>query len=85
MPKDPREVWLRSHDWSQTPDGTWTTTVPTTKGARYRPMSLDHAFEVAVKRCVIEDAFVVEVQEGRVRLALPWREVAHRDLPHEPG
>jgi hypothetical protein len=42
-------------------------------------MSLEHAFEVALKRAVIEKAFVVDIVEGRVRLALPWREVDSQD------
>lgn len=80
-----RAIWLRSLGWHEVPDGGWTGPVAATKGGRYRPMSLDHAFEVALKRCVIDKAFNVEVQDDRVRLALPWREVAYEDLGRPPG
>jgi hypothetical protein len=45
-----------------------------TKG-RYRPMPLERAFEVALKRRVTDKQFVVEIDGGQVRLALPWRAV----------
>jgi hypothetical protein len=46
-------------------------------------MSLDHAFEVALKRAAIDQAFVIEIEDDRVRLAMPWRQVDYQDL--EPG
>jgi hypothetical protein len=42
-------------------------------------MSLDHAYEVALKSSVFERRFLVEIRGDRVRLALPWREVAFED------
>jgi hypothetical protein len=77
---DPRAVWLRSLGWRETGDGTWTGPVAATRGGRYKPMSLDHAFEVALKRSVIDNEFRVEAAGGHVRLASPWRQVA----PEEP-
>jgi hypothetical protein len=77
-PTDSRAVWLRSLGWRETDDG-WTGPVPTTGGARYAPMSLDDAFDVAVARSVIDKAFRVEAAGGHVRLALPWRQVAPED------
>jgi hypothetical protein len=65
---DPRAIWLRSLGWRQTADGRWSGQVTATKG-RYRPMLIDSAFEVALKRSVIDRQFVVEVEAGRVRLA----------------
>jgi len=79
---DPRAVWLRSLGWNDADKGAWSGQVATTKGGRYRPMSLEHAFEVALKRAVIEKAFVVDIVDGRVRLALPWREVDYQDRDH---
>jgi hypothetical protein len=43
-------------------------------------MPLDQAFDVAVKRSVIDSRFRVEIRGGRVRIALPWREVASEDV-----
>ena len=74
---DPRGTWLRSLGWCETADGRWTGQVIATKG-RYRPMSLDRAFEVALKRSVTDRQFVVEVDDTRVRLALPWRDAPTR-------
>jgi hypothetical protein len=76
---DSHAVWLRSLGWREVADGWWSGPVATTRGGRYNPMSLDHAFEVALKRCVIDGAFNVEIAAGGVRLATPWREVAPHD------
>jgi hypothetical protein len=78
-PSDPRALWLRSLGWREVVDGWWTGPVPATRGGRYNPMSLDHAFEVAVNRSVIDGVFHVEIAAGGVRLASPWREVAPDD------
>jgi hypothetical protein len=75
-----RGIWLRSLGWDEAPDGMWTGPVLTTRGGRYRPMPLDQAFDVAVKRSVIDGRFRVEIGDGRVRIALPWREVSLEDL-----
>jgi hypothetical protein len=64
---DSRAVWLRSLGWRETEDG-WTGAVTTTGGARYTPMSLDDAFDVAVARSVIDKALRVEVAGAHVRL-----------------
>ena len=56
----------------------WSGQVIATKG-RYRPMSVDRAFEVALKRSVTDKNFIVEVVDSRVRLALPWRDVPDRE------
>jgi hypothetical protein len=74
---DPRTTWLRSLGWRETMDGRWTGQVIAAKG-RYRPMSVDRAFEVALKRSVTDKQFVVEIVNARVRLALPWRDVPTR-------
>jgi hypothetical protein len=74
MTTDPRGVWLQSIGWRETSDGAWSGQVVATRG-RYRPMSLERAFEVALKRCVTDKQFVVERLDDRVRLALPWRDV----------
>jgi hypothetical protein len=74
---DARAIWLRSLDWQETADGKWTGQVIATKG-RYRPMSIDRAFEVALKRSVTDKKFIVEIIDNRVRLALPWRDVPNR-------
>jgi hypothetical protein len=71
---DPRATWLRSLGWRQAADGQWAGQVIATKG-RYRPMPLERAFEVALKRSVTDKQFVVEIEAGQVRLALPWRAV----------
>jgi hypothetical protein len=74
-----RAAWLRSMGWSRNAGGEWTSQVATTRGGRYVPMSLDHAFEVALKRCVIDEVFRVEIRDGRTRLASHWRELAQED------
>jgi hypothetical protein len=71
---DARAIWLRSLGWQETAYGTWTGQVIATKG-RYRPMSIERAFEVALKRSVTDKKFIVEIIDDRVRLALPWRDV----------
>jgi hypothetical protein len=76
---DLREAWLRSRGWHQTEDGLWTGLVAATHGGRYRPMTLEHAFDVSVRRCVIDQELRVEVAGDHVRLASPWRA-----LPPEP-
>jgi hypothetical protein len=75
---DPRATWLRSLGWHQTRDGRWSGQVIATKG-RYQPMSVDRAFEVALKRSVTDKKFIVEIVDDRVRLALPWRDVPDTD------
>jgi hypothetical protein len=70
---DPRAVWLRSLGWTQTADSRWTGPVVSTRGGRYVPMSLEHAFDVAVKRCALDHAFTVEVAGGCARLTSAWR------------
>ena len=77
---DARATWLRSLGWRETADCRWSGQVIATKG-RYLPMLVDRAFEVALKRSVTDNQFHVEVEEGRVRLATPWREV--RTLENE--
>jgi hypothetical protein len=72
---DPRGVWLRSLGWIETADGRWTGPVVSTRGGRYKPMSLEHAFDVAMKRCVVDHVFRVEIADGHARLASPWRVV----------
>jgi hypothetical protein len=74
---DTRAIWLRSLGWQETADGRWTGQVIATKG-RYRPMSIERAFEVALKRSVTDKKFIVEISDDRVRLALPWRDVPNR-------
>ena len=69
---DPRATWLRSLGWRQDANGQWAGQVIATKG-RYQPMALERAFEVALKRSVTDKQFVVEIDAGQVRLALPWR------------
>lgn len=76
---DTRAAWLRSMGWSTDATGTWTSRVAMTRGGRYLPMSLDHAFEVALKRCVIDEGFSVEIHAGRTRLASHWRELSAQD------
>jgi hypothetical protein len=76
---DPRAVWLRSLGWHEEPEGRWSAQVSTARYGRYAPMSLDHAYEVALKSSVFERRFLVEIRDNRVRLALPWREVAFED------
>jgi hypothetical protein len=77
---DLRAVWLRSLGWHEGPSGRWSGQVATTRFGRYEPMSLDHAYDVALRTCVYGDRFRVEIRDGRVRLALPWREVAFEDI-----
>jgi hypothetical protein len=81
---DPRAVWLRSLGWREIAENKWTGQVAATRGGRYKPMSLDHAFEVALKRSVIDKAFRIEIAGGGVRLALPWRELAPEDREAAP-
>ena len=76
---DTRAIWLRSLGWRETAEG-WTGQVIATKG-RYKPMSLEDAFEVSLKRCVTDEQFRVEVRNGQVRLALPWQNEATADHP----
>lgn len=71
---DPRSVWLRSSGWREAAADSWTGPVAATQGGRYQPMSIGDAFEVAIKRCVIDNAFRVEIAGGGARLASPWRE-----------
>jgi hypothetical protein len=73
---DPRAVWLRSLGWRETPEDGWTGPVVATRGGRYIPMSLEHAFEVSIKRSVIDGMLHVEIAAGGVRLASDWREIA---------
>jgi hypothetical protein len=73
---DPRAVWLRSLGWRETGDDAWTGPVVATRGGRYKPMSLAHAFEVSIKRSVIDGMLHVEIAAGGVRLASDWREIA---------
>jgi hypothetical protein len=80
---DPRATWLRSLGWHQTRDGSWSGQVIATKG-RYRPMSVDRAFEVALTRSVTDKKFIVEIVDARVRLALPWRDVADCECDSAP-
>jgi hypothetical protein len=77
---DLRAAWLRSLGWQEGPDGRWTAQVASSRFGRYAPMSLDHAFDVALKRSVIDKRFRIEIHDGRIRLALPWRELAPEDL-----
>ena len=76
---DTRAAWLRSMGWSEGATGSWTNHVAATRGGRYVPMSLDHAFEIALKRCVIDEVFRVEICDGRTRLASQWRDLAGED------
>jgi hypothetical protein len=76
---DPRAVWLRSLGWREVEHDRWTGPVIATRGGRYRPMTLEHAFEVALKRTVIDQSFRVEIAADGVRLATPWRDVAPED------
>lgn len=79
---DPRAVWLRSLGWRESAEDAWTGPVVATRGGRYNPMSLAHAFEVSVKRSVIDGMFHVEIAAGGVRLASDWREIARQmDAP----
>jgi hypothetical protein len=74
-----RAAWLRSMGWSETASGDWTSQVATTRGGRYVPMPLEHAYEVALMRCVIDGVFSVEIRDGRTRLSSHWRELAVQD------
>jgi hypothetical protein len=80
---DPRAVWLRSLGWALTAEGAWTGPVVSTRGGRYKPMTLEHAFDVAVKRCVLDHLFSVEVADQQARLTSPWRVVPLAE--REPG
>jgi hypothetical protein len=73
---DPRAVWLCSLGWRESGDDAWTGPVVATRGGRYNPMSLAHAFEVSIKRSVIDGMLHVEIAAGGVRLASDWREIA---------
>ena len=42
-------------------------------------MPIDHAYDVALRSSVFERRFRVEISDGRVRLASPWRELATDD------
>ena len=77
---DRRAVWLRSLGWHEGPDGTWTGQVASSPFGWYAPMSLEHAFGVALKRAVIDEQFRVEVRDGRVRLVLAWRQLPYEDM-----
>ena len=76
---DPRGVWLLSLGWREAAVDAWTGPVAATQGGRYQPMPIRDAFEVAIKRCVIDDAFRVEIAAGGARLASPWRESPPED------
>lgn len=78
---DPRAVWLRSLAWHQTQEGLWSGHVVETLTGRYRAMSLDQAFDVALRRSIIDKAFRVENAGGSVRVSLQWRPVAPQDRP----
>jgi hypothetical protein len=83
--RDPRAIWLRSLGWRETNDGLWTGNVVATSSGRYRAMSLDEAFDVTLKRGVIDKTFQVEIADGYVRVALPWRLTAPQDRPQSQG
>ena len=53
----------------------------TTGGARYDPIALDEAYLIALRHCVIDDVFRVEIAVGEVRLVTPWRMRAPNDAP----
>ena len=74
-----RAAWLRSMGWSETASGNWTSRVAATRGGRYVPMPLDHAYEVALMRCVIDGVFCVEIRAGRTRLSTHWRALSALD------
>ena len=59
-------------------DGLWSARVSATGFGWYAPMSLDHAFGVALRTAVSERRFQVEVRDGRVRLVTVWRELAYK-------
>ena len=82
---DPRAVWLRSLGWRESAEGWWSGRVVSTEGGRYTPMPLEQAFDVTVRRFVIDKAFRVEIAAGGVRLALPWRELAEEDRERDLG
>jgi hypothetical protein len=88
-PKDTerRAVWLRSLGWHANDDGLWSARVSSTGFGWYAPMSLDHAFGVALRHTLTDDRFRVEVRDGRVRLVTVWRELAYEDVEagDEPG
>jgi hypothetical protein len=77
---DPRAVWLRSLGWRESAQGLWSGQVAAARFGRYAPMPIDHAYDVALRSSVFERRFRVEIREGRVRLASPWRELASDDL-----
>lgn len=72
---DPRAVWLRSLAWSETATGDWTGAIVGTSGGRFTPMPLEEAFEVAIRRCVLDDALRVEISSGRARIASSWHDI----------
>lgn len=76
---DPRAVWLRSLGWHESAGGLWTGRVAAARFGRYAPMPIDHAYDVALRSSVFERRFRVEISDGRVRLASPWRELATDD------
>jgi hypothetical protein len=80
---DPRAIWLRSRAWNECVEGSWTAEVIGTLGGRFAPMPIEQAFEVSVKRCVLEDALSVEILDGRARLASHWQAVGARDCVRE--
>ena len=51
-----------------------------TQGGHYEPMPIGEAFDVAIKRCVIDKSFRVEVAADGARLTSPWRD-SPRDVP----
>ena len=71
---DPRAVWLQTLGWLEAETDTWTGPVAATHGGHYEPMPIGDAFEVAIRRCVIDNSFRVEIAAGGARLASPWRE-----------
>jgi hypothetical protein len=77
---DPRAVWLRSLGWNETPRGQWSGQVASARYGRYAPMPIEHAYDVALRSSVFERRFRVEIRDGRVRLASPWRELSQEDL-----
>jgi hypothetical protein len=66
-------VWLLSLGWREADVDAWTCRVAATQGGHYEPMPIGDAFDVAIKRCIIDNAFRVEIVTGGARLASPWR------------
>jgi hypothetical protein len=77
--RDPRAVWLRSIGWRETHAGLWTLGGEVTSSGSPEAVPLDEAFDVALNRSVSEKAFQVEIADGYVRVALPWRLTAPQD------